>query len=84
MPAKNTPAAIDATAVVKTNDAVATKIEPTVRVFLPLKEDAQSDMAVDQTETVTINGVNTRIKRGEYVDVKVPVFMQLKQRFPSI
>lgn len=84
MPAKNTPAAIDATAVVKTNDAVTAKIEPTVRVFLPLKEDAQSDMAVDQTETVTINGVNTRIKRGEYVDVKVPVFMQLKQRFPSI
>jgi hypothetical protein len=41
-------------------------------------------MAIDQTETVTINGVNTRIKRGEYVDVKVPVFLQLKQRFPSI
>lgn len=84
MATKNTPAIADATAVVKNNDAAEAKIEPTVRVFLPLKEDAQSDIAIDQTETVTINGVNTRIKRGEYVDVKVPVFLQLKQRFPSI
>ena len=74
----------DSTAVVKTAAAAEATIEPTVRVFLPLKEDASSDLAIDQTETVTINGVNTRIKRGEYVDVKVPVFLQLKQRFPSI
>lgn len=74
----------DATAVVRDSAKADVMVEPTVRVFLPLKEDANSDLAIDQTETVTINGVNTRIKRGEYVDVKVPVFMQLKQRFPSI
>lgn len=58
--------------------------EPTVRVFLPLAENQNSDVAVDQTENVVINGKVTQIRRGEYVDVKVPVFMQLKQRYPNL
>lgn len=77
-------AVVDSTAVAIKKDENEAKFEPTVRVYLPVKEDQASDLAVDQTETVTINGVNTRIKRGEYVDVKVPVFLQLKQRFPGI
>ena len=44
----------------------------------------ESDIKMEQTETVVINGKVTQIKRGEYVDVKVPVFLQLKQRYPSI
>lgn len=59
-------------------------LEPTVRVFLPLLEVAGDGAAVDQTENVIINGVVTQIRRGEYVDVKVPVFMQLKQRYPNL
>ena len=64
----------------KTNIA----LEPGVRVFIPLAEDAGSEGKVDQTENVIINGKVTQIRRGEYVDVKVPVFMQLKQRYPGL
>ena len=61
-----------------------TKTEPTVRIFLPLLEESGTEAHVDQTENVIINGKVTQIRRGEYVDVKVPVFMQLKQRYPSL
>jgi hypothetical protein len=60
------------------------KVEPTVRVLIPMAEDQASDLKVDQTESVTINGKTTLIRRGEYVDVKVPVFLQLKQRYPNL
>ena len=59
-------------------------VEPTVRIFLPLLEEAGADTHVDQTENVIINGKVTQIRRGEYVDVKVPVFLQLKQRYPNL
>ena len=58
--------------------------EPTVRVFIPLAEEDGADINVDQTEQVILNGVVTQIRRGEYVDVKAPVFMQLKQRYPNL
>lgn len=56
----------------------------TVRVFLPLLEDTGTDTKVDQTETVLVNGIVTQIRRGEYVDVKVPVFLQLKNKYPNL
>ncbi len=59
-------------------------LEPTVRIFLPLAEETGTEVHVDQTENVIINGVVTQIRRGEYVEVKVPVFMQLKQRYPNL
>lgn len=58
--------------------------ETKVRVIIPLKEDDGSGLHNDQTECVIINGNTTLIKRGEYVDVSVPVFVQLKQRYPNI
>ncbi len=58
--------------------------EPTVRIFLPLLEDNGTEINTDQTENVIINGKVTQIRRGEYVDVKVPVFLQLKQRYPNL
>ena len=81
-----------ATAAKKINDGITATTpleenmvrEPTVRVFIPLAEDSESDLAVDQTEHVTINGVVTSIRRGEYVNVKVPVYMQLKNRYPNL
>lgn len=81
-----------ATAAKKINDGITATTpleenmvqEPTVRVFIPLAEDSESDLAVDQTEHVTINGLVTSIRRGEYVNVKVPVYMQLKNRYPNL
>ena len=74
------------------NDGVSVKNAPaakkekvtTVRVFLPLLEDTGTDTKVDQTETVLVNGIATQIRRGEYVDVKVPVFLQLKNKYPNL
>lgn len=74
----------DATAAIIPPKAEPTMQEPTVRVFIPIAQDQASDVKIDQTESVTINGVTTLIRRGEYVDVKVPVFLQLKQRYPNI
>ena len=59
-------------------------LEPVVRVFLPPAEENGGEGKVDQTENVIINGKVTQIRRGEYVDVKVPVFLQLKQRYPGL
>ena len=74
----------DSTAAVIPASDESVMLEPTVRIILPLAEDQGSDVAIDQTETVIINGKATRIRRGEYVDVKVPVFLQLKQRYPNL
>lgn len=74
----------DTTTAVLPEDKHDVMVEPTVRIYLPVLEDQASDVAIDQTENVTINGKVTQIKRGEYVDVKVPVFLQLKQRYPNI
>ena len=57
---------------------------PRVSVFLPRLEDDGS-VAVDQYEHVTIGNENgeqhTRILRGERVEVTVPVYMGLKERY---
>lgn len=74
----------DSTAAVIPAKDESVMLEPTVRIILPLAEDHGSDVAIDQTETVIINGKVTQIRRGEYVDVKVPVFLQLKQRYPNL
>ena len=61
------------------------RVEPTIRIMIPRADEASyGDMKIDQAETVIINGKTTRIKRGEYVDVKVPVWMQLRQRYPNL
>lgn len=57
---------------------------PRVRVYLPPLEEDSSGITVDQYEHVTVNGETTLIKRGEYVDIPVPVFTQLRQKFPHI
>lgn len=58
--------------------------EPRVRVILPLSEESASGAKVDPYEHVTINGKTTLIRRGEYVDVTIPVYMQLRNKFPRI
>ena len=67
-----------ATAKTVTND------EPRVRVVLPLLPEDQMGLKVDQYEHVPINGETTLVKRGEYVDVTVPVYIQLRNKFKNI
>ena len=58
--------------------------EPRVRVYLPLLESEGAGVHIDQYEHVTVNGETTLVRRGEYVDVTVPVFIQLKNKFPHL
>lgn len=58
--------------------------EPRVAIRLPKHEDEESGIQVDQYEHVTINGVTTLIRRGERVEVTVPVYIQLRNKFPDI
>lgn len=55
-----------------------------VQVFIPPLEEENSGVKVDQYEHVTINGETTLIRRGEHVEVTVPVYIQLKNKFPGI
>ena len=68
-----------------TNVNVENDTVPRVRVFIPKREEEEgSDVKVDPYEHVTINGYTTLVKRGENVDVTVPVYIQLKNKFPNI
>lgn len=63
--------------------------ETRVRIMLPKREgDDNPGLKVDQYEHVSISNeqgdFNVRVKRGEWVDVTVPVYILLKQRFPNI
>ena len=62
---------------------------PKVMVFLPALEDSgEEGIKVDQYEHVTL--ANERgekiyyVKRGEYVEVPVEVFIALKERYPKL
>lgn len=57
---------------------------PRVRVFIPEVEEVGTGLKIDHYEHVTINGETTLIRRGEYVDVTVPVFLQLRNKYPNI
>ena len=62
---------------------------PMVDVFLPALEDSGSNgLKVDQYEHVTIANEKEekcyKIRRGEHVEVPVPVFCALKERYPNI
>lgn len=67
-----------------TSPAPFLEVEPMVHITLPLLEVDETGAKVDQTEHVTINGETTIIKRGEYVGVKVPVFLALKVKYPNL
>ena len=59
--------------------------QPRVRIMLPMPPETGSGMKIDPYEHVTINGEKPiYVKRGEYVDVTVPVFLQLRNKYPNI
>ena len=70
--------------------SVTSKIEekkddiPRVSVFIPKNEDDDSALKVDPYEHVTINGETTLVRRGVHVDVTVPVFLQLRNKYPNL
>ena len=62
---------------------------PMVDIFLPALEDqGQGGMKVDQYEHVTIANEHGetcwKVLRGEHVQVPVPVFVVLKERYPKL
>lgn len=56
---------------------------PRVPVFLP-KQEEEGAMKVDPYEHVTINGETTLVKRGVHLEVPVPVFEQLRNKYPNL
>lgn len=59
--------------------------ETRVRIMLPMTIESESGLKVDPYEHVTINGqAPVLIKRGEWVNVTIPVFEQLRKRYPNI
>lgn len=63
-------------------------IGPYVDIFLPALEDGGGGVKVDQYEHVTIANENKetpyRVLRGEHVQVPVPVFIALKEKYPKL
>lgn len=61
---------------------------PTVHIFIPELENNSNGMKVDQYEHVTIaNQIKEdcyKVRRGEWVDVPVPVYLQLRERYPKL
>lgn len=58
---------------------------PRVRIMIPKAIDSESGLKTDPYEHVTINGEPpVFIERGVWVDVTVPVYMQLRNRYPNI
>lgn len=58
--------------------------EPRVSIVIPLKEEDGTGSHVDPYEHVTVNGETTLVRRGERVNVTIPVFEQLRNKFPTI
>ena len=62
---------------------------PMVSVFIPaLEDEGSAGIKVDQYEHVTIANEERedhwKIRRGMYVEVPVPVFVILKDRYPNL
>ena len=61
---------------------------PMVNIYLPKLEEEGSGVKVDQYEHVTIANEarewTWHVQRGVRVDVPVPVFVQLKNKYPDI
>ena len=54
-----------------------------VSVFIPMTDEGDG-AKVDQNEYVTVNGLTTKVPRGQWANVTVPVFIQLRNRYPNL
>ena len=61
---------------------------PMVQIYLPKLEEEGNGVKVDQYEHVTLaNEVNEDskyIKRGERVDIDIPTFLVMKEKYPDL
>lgn len=58
---------------------------PMVNVFIPPAPEADAGIKVDPYEHVTINGGEPiKVLRGVHVKVPVPVFLQLRNKYPNL
>lgn len=55
-----------------------------VTIYIPVDKGSEDGSNVDQNDYVTINGKTTKVPRGQYVEVTVPVFQQLRNRYPNL
>ena len=81
MSKKTEPVAVDNITVSTPVEVVA---EPRVSIYIPRTTDDESGEKVDPFERVTINGEGTNVMRGERVEVTIPVFVQLRNKFPNL
>ena len=66
--------------VVETKDTT-----PRVKIFIPeTADDNDPEIKVDHYEHVTIGGHTTLVRRGQHVEVPVPVFIQLRNKYPYL
>ena len=79
---------LDDSMTVKIEEKQATYKGPMVTVYLPKLEEEAAGIKVDQYEHVTIANEAREwtwyVKRGERVDVPVPVFVLLHDKYPDI
>ena len=88
MAAKKEEALMDDGLTIVTPEKKPEYIGPYVDIFLPALEDGGGGVKVDQYEHVTIANENKetmyRVLRGEHVQVPVPVFIALKEKYPKL
>lgn len=58
---------------------------PRVKIFIPEPPGSDDEtVKIDHYEHVTIEGRTTLVRRGEHVEVTVPVFLQLRNKYPKL
>ena len=58
---------------------------PRVKIFIPEPPGSDDEtVKIDRYEHVTIGNETTLVRRGEHVEVTVPVFLQLRNKYPKL
>lgn len=71
-------------ATTKTSEVTPIEAEPRVLITIPFGPEDDAGIKRDPYEHVTINGTTTLIRRGEPVEVTVPVFIQLRNKYKTL
>ena len=66
------------------NENVPVMEQPRVLITLPVMPMSDDGVKRDPYEHVTINGKTTMVKRGVPVEVTPEVFIQLRNKYPTI
>lgn len=55
-----------------------------VPIRIPKPPEAETGIAIDPYDHVTINGEKTYVRQGEHLNVSPAVFMQLRNKYPDL